>query len=84
MASLAPDLDTLPVHEWPHFDGLVLAAVREGGGSALTVARRLGDELNVADPPRKYVTEALWRLKRAGKVQQAQRGYGWWRVVLVG
>ena len=30
MASLAPDLDTLPVHEWPHFDGLVLAAVREG------------------------------------------------------
>ena len=50
MASLAPDLDTLPVHEWPHFDGLVLAAVREGGGSALTVARRLGDELNVADP----------------------------------
>ncbi len=80
MSLLEPDLDTLPVHEWPHFDGLVLAAVREGPGSALIVARRLGDELNVADPARKDVTDALWRLKRAGKVRQSTR-YAWWEVV---
>ena len=62
----------------PHFDQLVLAALREGSGTTLHISRRVGEGCAVPCPSRPEVFAALLRLELAGEVVKCER-HGHWR-----